>query len=860
VLKLTIRNLIDKKIRLALTTLAVVLGVTFVVGVFVLTDSLRSTFGDLAEEIADGTDLTVRSPQDLGDDFDRTPVPETLGDTIAGVDGVDSVFPGVWAPNVAIIDGNGDAIEPQGPPQLGFNFSGANFYIVDGRAPAASGEVVIDTTTVDDSDLVVGQTYSISGPSRQESFELVGTFNFGAPDSNTSVGQTMAAFDLETAQRFLDFEGSYLEIGVRVDDGADRAEVRAAIESAVGTDYEVITQEVSAQENEDEFDEFIDVFNNILLAFAIVAVFVSAFIINNTFQIVLGQRIRELGLLRAVGASGRQVSRSVVLESGLVGVFSTVIGIGLGVLVGILLEVMLNSAGFALPDGPVELRPRTIVAAIVVGMGVTMVSSIAPARRARRIPPIAALRDGYHVDAAGLSRRVKVGGTVTVLGAVLLGLGLFGDLDTAPLLTLISLGGLMVFVGVNVLSPVFARQAARAIGQPISKAFGIPGRLARENSARTPRRTASTAGALMIGLALVAMAAVVGESIKSSFLDTLDNAVEADYFVRSNRGNFDPTAGFPAQVQDELEALDLIDSTVGYRFAQDAVRVNGSTKNLFSTEFAKVTDHLDADVVAGSIESADPLTSILLHEDPASDLGVEVGDTIEVTFPDNQTPELTVAAIYSDSTILDNWVIDLALWDEHFNRDDLAFVSATISGFSDDLPEQDRQTLLDESGAEVDSVLENYPGVTGENRADFRQSQEDQLDSFLATIQVFLALALVLALVGIANTLALSVFERTREIGLLRAVGMSRRQLRRAVRWEAAIVAVFGALLGIVLGVVFGIAATVAIPDAIVDQISIPVFTLIVYVVVAGVAGIVAAILPARRAGRMDVLEAIAHE
>jgi putative ABC transport system permease protein len=248
-----------------------------------------------------------------------------------------------------------------------------------------------------------------------------------------------------------------------------------------------------------------------------------------------------------------------------------------------------------------------------------------------------------------------------------------------------------------------------------------------------------------------------------------------------------------------------------------------------------------------------------LHKDPAADLGVEVGDTIDVTFPDGATDTLTVAAIYADSTIFDNWVIDLALWDQHFHRTELSFVSATIAGFSDALPEDQQQELLGRSGAAVQSVIDNYPGVKAENRVEFRQSQEQQLDSFLATIQVFLALALIIALVGIANTLALSVFERTREIGLLRSVGMTRRQLRRAVRWEAAIVAVFGALLGVGLGVIFGVAATIAIPDTFVKEISIPTGSLVVYVVIAALAGLIAAILPARRAGRMDVLEAIAH-
>lgn len=858
--KVTLRNLLDKKIRFALTTLSVVLGVTFVVGVFVLTDSLRSTFSELAAEIADGTDLTVRTPQVLGQDFDRLPVPETLADTIGAVDGVAEVFPGVAAVNVAIIDGAGEAIEPQGPPQLGFNYSTANFFLVDGREPARDHEVVVDTTTVDDNDLVIGQTYSISGPADQERFELVGTFNFGSPESNTSVGQTMAAFDLDTAQRFLGFEGSYLEIGVLIEAGADRATVQRAIQTAVGTDYEVITQEIAAEENEDDFNEFIDIFNIILLIFAFIAVFVSAFIINNTFQIILGQRVRELGLLRAIGATPRQVSQAVVLEAGIVGLLSTVLGLILGVFLSIGLRGLLNAGGFSLPSGPIELRPRTIVLAAVIGMGVTLISSILPAIRARRVSPIAALGEGYRVEEAGLRRRLIGGGIVTLVGTIMLGVGMFGGLATRPTLVLVGSGALVVFVGINVLSPSFARPVANLLGRPVQLIYRIPGRIARENAARNPRRTASTAGALMIGLALVGMTAVVGESVKKSFLETLDDAVEADYFLQSTRGNFDPTAGFPNQVADDLEQLDELDTVVRYRFALDSIRVNDSNKNVFAVEFAAVQDHLDGDVQLGEISSADPLTDILLHEDPARDLDVGVGDTIDVTFPDNETETLTVAAIYADSTIYDNWVIDIALWDEHFNRNDLGFVTATIRGFSDDLPEAERQVLLDRSRSAMDVVLENYPTVKTENRVEFRQSQQDQLDSFLIVITLFLGLALVIALVGITNTLALSVFERTREIGLLRAVGMTRRQLRRAIRWEAAIVAVFGALLGIAVGVAFGVAATLAIPDTFVKEIAIPVRTLLIFLVVSALAGIIAAILPARRAGRMNVLDAISHE
>jgi len=858
--KLTLRNLFDKKIRFALTTLSVVTGVMFVVAVFVLTDSLRSSFEGLAEDIGEGTDLTIRVPQEIGQDFDRPTVPENLLATVEAVEGVSDARGNVAANNVVITDDNGDAARPQGPPALGMNWSPSVFFPIEGVEPGGPGEFATDAGTADNYDLVLGNTYAISGPLDQREFELVGIFNFGSPDENTSLGQTMSAFDIETAQDFLGFGDTYIEIAVTVDDGLDPLDVKVALEDTLGRDYEVVTALAVQEETEDDFNEFIDIFNNILLAFALIVVFVAAFIINNTFQIVVGQRIRELGLLRAVGATGRQVANSVMLEGAMVGVFSTVVGLILGRFLGGGIRWLMNQGGFSLPSGPLQLQTRTIVVAILIGMGVTLLSSIIPARRARKISPIAAIQSDPRLIGASLRRRLITGSIITAAGALALAIGLFGGMSTATTLTAIAVGALSVFIGVNTLSPSFARPVAHLLGAPIQRIFGLPGQIARENAARTPRRTASTAGALMIGLALVGMAAVVGASLTTTFIERLDNAVEADYFIQSTAGNRDPSAGFSVEVVEQLEELDELDSVVRYRFGAESIRVGGSNKDVFASEFARVEDHLDADVIVGSIRDADPLNSITMHEDPAEDLGLGIGDTVGVTFPDNRTETLTVAAIYADDAIYGDWMIDITLWDQHFNRNEIAFASATITGFSDDLPELEQQRLLDGSAAAIAPIVEQFPSIKAENRVEFRQSQQSQLDSFLITITVFLGISLFMALIGIANTLALSVFERTREIGLLRAVGMTRRQLRRSIRWEAVIVSVFGALMGILLGVVFGVAAVVAIPDTFINTISIPFVTLLIYVVVAGLAGILAAILPARRASRLDVLEAISYE
>ncbi|WP_419855271.1 ABC transporter permease [Candidatus Poriferisodalis sp.] len=846
-LKLALRNLLDKKIRFALTTLSVVTGVTFVVGTFALTDSLRSTFGDLAQDIAGETDLTVRAAQEIGNEADRPTMPDSLLDEVAAIDGVVEASGTVQARNVVIVDDDGNAIRPQGPPALGMNFSSRVFFLIEGEPPDGSGEFVVDATTATNNDLRVGETYDINGPVRSQPFELVGIFNFGSPDTNTSLGQTMSVFDTDTAQEFLGFGDRLVEIRVLVN--ADVAEVRAAIGAAVGADYEVITQEVAAEEQTEQFQTVLNIFTSILLVFAFIAVFVSAFIINNTFQIVVTQRVREIGLWRAIGVTPKQVSRSIVVESAIVGLLSTAIGIAVGMLVSLVMRAAIRASGFGLPSGPLVLRPRTVVLAVVIGLGVTMIASIVPAMRARRITPIAALAHDYRIERSGWRRRVAVGGAVTAAGVVCLALGMAGVGSTAAVLALTGIGALVTFVGLNVASPAIARPVVRVLGRPIQALFGMPGRLARENAARNPRRTASTAGALMIGVTLMATTSVVGASVSSTIADVLSDAVRADYFVRSEASPFDPATGFPAQLLDDLEDRDEIESVVGYRVAFGGMVVDGDSRDVVTADFDTVERHMDGDVISGSITGGDPLTGIALHVDPAGDLGVAVGDTLEATFPDNETVTLTVTAIFTDAAIYGNWLIDNALWEQHFGRRDYRFGTALAhAGHA----ESSQVALAD--------VVNRYPGVIGENRVEFREANQSLVNSIFAVITVLLGLSFVIALIGIANTLALSVFERTREIGLLRAVGMTRRQLRRAVRWEAAIVATFGGLLGVVVGTVLGVAGSLATPDSFITTVDVPYATLAVYIVVAGLAGLLAAVLPARRAGRMEILDAIAHE
>ena len=858
--KLALRSLIDKKLRFALTTFVVMLGVMFVVGSFTLTDSLRSTFSGLAEDIAQGADLTVRVDQEFGGDFDRATVPEGVGEQILGVDGVDRIQPELGTLNVFIVDGDGEPIRPPGPPALGFSFNPGTFFITEGRQPDAPGEFAADTATASNNGLLVGETYQINGPLYAETFELVGVFNFGAPDSHTGLGQTMAAFELEEAQRFFGMEDGYQAISVLVSADSEVSDVQDRLEATLGDDYRVITQEVDAAEQEEDFNQVINIFNTVLLVFAFIALFVAAFIINNTFQIIIGQRVREIGLWRAIGATPRQVSRSVITESAIVGVVSTVVGIGLGLVLAVVLRAILDLIGFPLPPGPLLLRPRTVGLAMLVGLGVTMISSIAPAVRARRISPVAALSHDFQLDATTLRRRLVAGGAVFAAGVVALAAGMTAGLDTTPTFVLLGIGAVLAFVGINTVSPAFAGPVASMLGRPVRALFGVPGRLGRDNASRNPRRTASTAGALLIGLALMGLAAVVGESMKKTFVNILDNAVEADYFIQSSETGFGPPPGFPARVADEIEALDEIESVMRVQWAFSGLSVDGETRDIVAADMALADDHFDGQVSSGDMAAGDPLTSLALHSDSAESLGVGVGDTVEATFPDNQTETLTVVAIYEDAAIYGNWLIDGALWDQHFNRNELAFASARIAGLSEAAVEAGQTALQERSRAAVEGVLDRYPTVKVENQAEFRQTQESQLTALIRIIQVLIGLSFVIALIGIINTLSLSVFERIHEIGLLRSVGMTRIQLRRSIYWEALIVAVFGGLLGVTVGTVFGVATTLALPDSFVQVVAVPWLDLVVFVVISAVAGLLAAILPAVRAGNMNILDAIAHE
>jgi len=825
--------------------LAIMLGVSFVAGSFVLADSMRKTFNNLFTELTEDVDLEVRSSLTVDNiEAVRDPVPASLADDIAAVDGVAIVEPGL-ARFAQMLDKDGEPVETQGAPALGVSWTGpsgiSGVAMKEGEAPAGPGEVAIDKATADKEDYEVGDDIRIVFDTGTESFQIVGLVGLG--NSDGFGGATLAMFDPATAQQVLGAGDSYDTIDMTLDDGADPAAVQAAIEDILPPRTEVVTGAQVAEETADDINSIISIFGNGLLAFAFITTFVSAFIINNVFGITISQRLRELALMRAVGASTKQVRRMIVAEALIISITATVLGILGGLGVAKALIALFNAAGAGFPPTPLVLQPRTVIFASVVGIGITLLSVLVPARRAAKIPPVAAMRPELGFAALGASRRLIAGAVATIIGAILFLIGLFvSPGGTIGLIALAGGGAIAIFLGVASLSTTVARPVSRLLGAPIQRLFGTPGQLARENASRAPRRTARTASALMIGIALVSAASVFASSLRDTFSRILDQSITADYIVSD-----ESFQGLPPLVAENLTQLDVVEAVSPFR--QIFATVEDDDKQFTAVDPVAFPLLVDIDVTSGDFEAlADD--GLMVHKDPAGDLGLEVGDTVEATFQNGVERTLTVSGIFDDGS-LSNWYFSIGTLEavSQMPPRDLFVLARLADGVDPDV-----------ARPEMQAALVDFPQADLQSNAEFREQQEDQINQLLALITGLLSMAMVIAIVGIAITLALSVFERTREIGLLRAVGMTRRQLRRTVRWEAVIVSVFGAVVGIVVGLALGVALSLAVPESIINGITIPYSTIIVVLIGAILAGVLAAWYPARKASKMDVLQAIATE
>jgi putative ABC transport system permease protein len=846
----TIKGLLAKKVRLALTALSVVLGIGFVAGTYVLTDTMNAAFDQLFATTSQASDVTVRSVEAFtpeqsgpgGGGEERTPLPASLLDTVRQAPGVAVAAGGVSGYAQFVDPKTGDAIGGFGPPTIGLNWNVLSDRVLSmrqGAPPQGPDQVVVDAATAQKHGLRVGQQVRILFVGPPKVFTISGIAGFGSADN--LAGATLAVFDTPTAQQVLDKQGVFDTIEARADPGVSPTQLRSDIQSVLPKGVEAVTTADVGAEAAAQFRQALGFFQTALLVFAGVALFVGSFIIFNTFSIIVTQRIRELALLRALGASRGQVLVSVIAEAVVVGVVASAIGVVAGVAIAVGLKALLHAFGIELPSTGVVVQARTVVVSLVVGTVITTVAAIVPARRAAAVAPVEALREADpaagHQRARG--RRLALAVAVAVVGIAALLFGLFGSPERAYVY--VGLGAALTFVGVTMLSPYVAGPVASVLGAPLAR-LGSSGGLGRRNAMRNPRRTARTSSALMIGLGLVAMVAILASSLKASFDAALEESLKADFTVATT--NFTP---FSPDVATQVAGVPGVLAASAFR--QGGFQVGGQSAFVTGIDPATASDVTSLDFSQGGLDALGP-DQILVSQKVADAHGWSVGDTVDAAFASVGARPLTVAGIYTDAGVMGDYAISLAAYQRLFVQQLDSFVLVKLEPGAD----------VSATQTAIEASVKDFANVQVLDQATFRQKQAGFIDQLLGLVTALLAMAILIALFGIVNTLSLSIHERTRELGLLRAVGMSRRQAKRMVRAESVIIALFGALLGILVGIFFGWALQHSLIDQGITELKIPVGTLLVYVVFAALAGVLAAIPPARRAARLDVLQAIAYE
>lgn len=832
-LRTTLRSLLARKLRLLLSGLAVVLGVAFVSGTFVLTDTLGKVFDDLFEDVSAGTSVAVRGVPAL-EGGAPPPVEAALVDRVRAVDGVAEAVGRVTGYAELVVAG--EPVDSSGAPSIGVDLQAGSaletLTVRSGRAPVGPAEVAVDAATASRVGIEVGDRVQVALAEGLRDVTVTGTVGLG--DTDGFAGAALTAFDLETAQQVLGQPGTFQEIAVAGEEGVDDAELATRIGAVLPEAVEAVTAAQASAETSAEIKEGLGFFTTALLVFAGISLFVGAFLIFNTFSMLVAQRAKELALLRALGASRRQVTGSVLVEALVIGLLASVLGFGLGVGVAVGLRGVLAALGIDLPEGDLVLAPRTVVVSLLVGVGVTALAALLPARRAARVAPVEAMRDSGPAEERSLRTRGAAGAVLLLTGIGLLAVGL-----TQVELPLVGLGAAVTFFGVATLSPLVARPVASVLAAPFAR-MGVPGRLGRANAVRSPRRTSATAAALMIGLALVSAVSVLGASLKESVGVVVDRSFGADFVLTSSSFQ-----GFSPTVVDRLRESPELESVLAVRSSE--LRVRDVTAGVTGIDPAAALDVLRIEVVAGDLGSLDD-GALAVQDSVATSLGLNVGDRVPVTWSETGDAELVVGAVYQENEFLSRLAVGEQLLSDNTAADLLQAVGVTTADGTS--PEDARRA--------VDAAVADLPTVTVEDRAEFVAGQRGQVDQLLNAITVLLVLSVVIAVLGIVNTLALSVVERTRELGLLRAVGLQRRQLRRMIRIESVVIALYGALLGLVVGTGFGWALVRALRDQGITEFSLPVGRLGLVVVAAALAGVLAAALPARRAARLDVLQAVA--
>ncbi len=840
--KAALKSLLDRKLRLLLSTSAIVLGVGFVVGSLVFTDMLSTGFTKIFER-ATG-DVVVRDVNgvtEYGTPTDKT-VPASLVDQLSQVPGAARADGNVSAEGVFVIGADGKVVGGMGAPGLGFSWNDAPGQggqevseIVDGRAPEVAGEVALDQRTAEQAGYQVGDEVRIvtAGSQDQVHATLVAIFDFA--DGGTLAGASLTVFDTATAQQlFLHGHDEFNDVWVTAEPGVSQEELRDAVAETLPDTMVALTGEQVADDSSAALGEVLSFLRTFLLVFAGISLFVGAFLIINTFAILVAQRSRELALFRALGASSSQVFVSVIVEAVVVGLLGSTIGLVLGLGLAKLLQAMFAAFGLDISGQAIVLAPSTVVAAYVIGVVVTVLAAAIPAWRARRTPPIQVLSDVIAMPEGSLGRRLVGGLAMVVLGVGAMGLGLLGDVPRSGWVTVA--GAVAILLGTSLASPAFGRPLLTASRLVFQRLFGAVGTLAGENARRNPRRTAVTASALMIGLALACAVAILGASSKETVASVIDETFSGDYVVGNVAGS-----GFSPNIARKMEGVDGVTQVMRQRYG--IASLDGSQQLVGAVDGDGLDSVVQVDVVEGSLSDfADG--SVIIDKSWSEDRDLHPGDSLTLEMPSGKE-SYSVAAVIDAAPLLYLPAITI---------DDLA-----AAGFT----QQDAMLLIDAQGDRLDALKEivaDNPLVTVNDQKGLVEQQNDQADQGLLMIYGLLALALIIAVLGIINTLALSVIERTREIGLLRAIGMSRRQLRRMISLESVAIAVLGSLMGLTLGVFFGLAVQKAFEDDGLTALDIPVIQLAIFVLAAVLVGVLAAFFPARRAAKLDVLRAIGTE
>ncbi|WP_127479718.1 ABC transporter permease [Nocardioides pantholopis] len=847
-IRAALKSLLGRKLRLLMSTFAIVLGVAFVAGSLMFSDTLNRSLTALFDATVGDVVVRPTGGQTVDGFISTQTVPADLVDELAALPDAARADGNVNADGVYVVDRDGKLVGGLGPPALGSNWTGApaaggllGLAIVEGAAPRTGDEVVLDESTAERAGYEIGDEVPITTGTEQSDLAatLVGLAGF--PEGGSLNGATLALFDTRTAQElFLDGQDAFTDVWVTAEPGVSQSELAAQAREVLPDEIEAVTGEKAADESASDLLEAVSFLTTFLLIFAGIALVVGSFLIVNTFSILVAQRGRELALFRALGASRRQVTWSVLLEAVVLGLVGATLGLGLGVLLAIGITAVVGSFGLDLSGQPLVLAPRTVLASYAVGIVVTTAAAWLPARRTGRIAPVQALRDDVALPETSLRRRFALGCALAAAGLAVLALGLFVDVPRAG--WWIGAGVLAVLLGVSAASPVLSRPLLVAVRAVFARVAGAVGNLAGQNSLRNPRRTTATASALMIGLTLACTMAIIGASAKASVDAAIEESFVGDFVVSSALG-----APFSPAVAERMAEVPGVQRVVRERFG--AGLLDGERQSVAGTDPDEVGT-LELDLVSGTPDDLADDT-VFLQRSWAEEQGLEVGDTVELELPTGDR-SWEVAGIFEDNPVV------------------LAPILTTIdtlvaAGFQD----RDNALILDVGGVagdaavvqdRLDEVVADQPAVTVKNQQEFAAEQREPIDNLVLTIFALLGLALVIAVLGIVNTLALSIIERTREIGLLRAIGLSRQQLRRMITMESVVIALLGAVLGLILGTGFGVALMYALRDEGLEVISIPVGQLAIFLGLSIVVGVLAAVLPARRAARLDVLRAIATE